>query len=325
MIDTNNITLKDLEASEYVERTLGYPLEVLFSFPKFFLIETINVCNARCIMCGIDFDKKKKKVMSDRLFDKISNEISQYSEHINKVMLYLDCEPLLDRKFTSRIQKMKDSGIKRINIATNASLLNRGMAIDIINAGLDEIYITIDSLNKKTYEEIRKGLKFGTVYKNIIDFIQLRNELNQNLTIRIQMILQEKNANEADSFTSHWAQFLNPNDQVVVQKGHNWGATIKAMKFGDEDKVNNIPCIALWGTFCIHVDGKVGLCCMDYNTTMPIGDLVSQTIAEIWNGEPLNRIRQMHISGRRSEIRMCSGCTLWRDFKHYREKTIGKV
>lgn len=324
MMGINNTTLNDSEALKYIEKTLGSPLEVLFRFPKFFLIETINVCNARCIMCGIDFSKKKKAVMSDRLFDKITNEISQYSEHIKKVMLYLDCEPLLDREFPSRIRKVKDSGVKKVNIASNASLLNRDMAIEVINAGLDEIYITIDSLNKETYEEIRKGLKFDTVYKNIVNFIQLRNELNPNLAIRIQMILQEKNFNEADSFTSHWAKFLNPNDQVVVQKGHNWGATIKAMKFGDEDKVNNIPCIALWGTFCVHVDGKAGLCCMDSNNTIPLGDLTSQTIAEIWHGEPLKRIRQMHISGRRSEIPMCNGCTLWRDFKHYKERMIGK-
>lgn len=81
--------LKGVEATKYIENTLAFPLDELLRFPKYFLIETINVCNARCVMCGIDFDSKKKGIISDELFDKITDEVSQYSDHVEKVMLYL--------------------------------------------------------------------------------------------------------------------------------------------------------------------------------------------------------------------------------------------
>jgi hypothetical protein len=29
------------------------------------------MCNARCIMCGIDFDNRVKKLMSEKIFAKI--------------------------------------------------------------------------------------------------------------------------------------------------------------------------------------------------------------------------------------------------------------
>lgn len=316
--------LKDQAALQYVEKRLAFPLEVLLAFPKFFLIETTDVCNARCIMCGIDFEKKKKAVMSDALFDRITKEISQHRNHVEKVMLYLDGEPLLDKKLSLKIQKMKQSGIKKVNIATNASLLNGQRAEQLINAGLDEIYITLDSLKENIFEAIRRGLRFKTVYKNIVDFIRLRNQLNPKLTIRIQMVAQDLNYHEADSFIRHWTQFLNHNDQVVVQEAHNWASAVKVRKFGDEDIVNNIPCIAIWGTLCIHVDGRVGLCCMDTNSTIPVGNVVSQTITEIWSGEPLQRMREKHILGVRAEIPLCNGCTVWRESKHNREQ-VGEL
>ena len=143
--------LKGEDAQIYLEETLGFPMETLRLFPKYFLIEPVNTCNARCIMCGIDFDKKVKAVLPDQLLDKLADEISQYNSHVEKVMLYLDCEPLLDKNLHLKIAQLKKAGVRRVNVATNASILTERRAREIIEAGLDEIYITIDSLDKKTF------------------------------------------------------------------------------------------------------------------------------------------------------------------------------
>ena len=317
-----NEVLSGDAALRYIEATLGYPLEELLAFPKYLLIETVNACNARCVMCGIDFGKKSRGIMPDALFDKIANEIAEYRDHVEKVMLYLDGEPLLDRKLPARIAKMKAGGVKKVNIATNASLLDAERAYKIINAGLDEIYITLDSLDKATFEAIRRGLKFETVYENIVEFIGIRDRLNPDFMIRIQMILQQSNRHEAEAFAEHWTPLLQPNDQVVVQKAHNWGSTVETMSFGDEASINKVPCIALWGTLCIHADGRVGLCCMDSDNIWPLGHVGAQSIAEIWSGSPMQRMRKKHITGRRSEFGLCNGCTVWREAKHDKEQLI---
>jgi len=318
-------TLKNDGAVNSIEKTLEHPLEVLGKFPKYFLIETTNICNARCVMCGIDFSKKQKAVMTDELFGRICDEIASYSDHVEKVMLYLDCEPLLDKGLSGRIAQVKQGGVKKVNIASNAGLLDTAKAVEIIEAGLDEIYITLDSLRVEVYESIRRGLKFEKVYRNIVEFIKIRDELNPELAIRVQMILQEANCDEAELFTEHWSGLLGPQDQVVVQKAHNWGSTVETMKFGDEDAINDVPCIALWGTLCIHVDGQVGLCCMDTESAYPIGNLARQSIAEIWKGEAMNEYRRRHLAGERAGIALCDGCTVWRPAKHEREQLLSET
>jgi len=303
-------------ATAYVERRLLHPMASLNRFPKFFLIETVNTCNARCIMCGIDFDKKSKKIMEDDLFGKIVGELGQHRDHVEKVMLYLDGEPLLDKKLAARVARVKDAGIKTVNIATNASLLFEKTSRALIEAGLDEIYITIDSMKKDVYEAIRVRLDFDDVLQNTLRFIELRDAINPRLRIRVQMIKQELNHTEEPAFRAFWKDRLKPTDQIVVQKAHNWASAVDVMKFGDEDDVNNYPCIALWGTCVIHVNGDVPLCCMDTETKHKMGNVHTQTVAEIWTGEPMRAAREKHLGGRRQQIAMCDGCTLWREQKH---------
>ena len=313
-------------AEKYLETTLGHSISVLESFPKYFLIEPINTCNARCIMCGIDFDGKNKGVMTDALFDKITDEISRFADHVEKVQLYYDCEPLMDPKLHVKIKKMKDVGVKVVNIATNASILSTRRAKELIEAGLDEIYITVDSLNKEVFEAIRIRLNFDKVYKNTVDFIKLRDDLNPNLNIRLQMVSLALNQGEEEEFIQHWSKLLSERDHVVVHKAHNWGGKAEVMEFGDESTVNEIPCTTLWANACIHVDGSVGLCSVDTTENSPhsLGNINDQTVEEVWKGLPLREMRKLHLAGRRSEKPMCDGCTAWREFNNIVHHVIEK-
>jgi len=50
-------------------------------------------------MCAIDFDAdgRKTQVLPDTLLEKVVEEIAQHRDHVGKVVLYLDCEPLVDQ------------------------------------------------------------------------------------------------------------------------------------------------------------------------------------------------------------------------------------
>ena len=87
------------------------------------------------------------------------------------------------------------------------------------------------------------------------------------------------------------------------------------LSYGDEKSVNNYPCIALWGTMCIHSNGDVGLCCMDTESSFILGNVYDQSIQEIWNSPTLNKIRDLHLKKMRKNISLCNGCTLWRNEK----------
>jgi len=309
--------LHGADAEAYVARTLGKNLESLVEFPRYFLIEPINICNARCRMCGIDFDAKTPATLPEPIYDRMIAEIGEHRDWVEKVMLYLDCEPLLARNLATLVRKAKERGIRRVNIATNAGILDERRARELIEAGLDEIYFSLDSLDPATFEYLRQGLRFKAVHDNIMGFISLRNRLNPRLRIRVQMILQKANRSEPESFRRYWGKRLHPDDQVVVVRAHNWASAVKVGPFGDEDRANDIPCISLWGTFCVHVDGKAILCCMDSRGDYVMGDVTEQSIREIWTGDRYRQVRELHLAGKRATLPICDGCTVWREGKHF--------
>jgi len=303
---------------QFIETQLGESVDKLLEFPMYINIETINMCNARCVMCGIDFDNKKKMLMPDQIFNKITEEISEYVEHVRKVNLYLDCEPLMDKHLHESIHRLKCVGVSTVNVATNASILFSNRAVELIEAGLDEIYISIDSLSKAKYEAIRKRLKFENVYNNTLELIKIRNQMKSNLSIRIQMVAQEMNFGEEEAFVNHWTSLLNENDKVVVHKAHNWGNKVNVATYEEDAYINEIPCSVLWSNACIHSDGSIALCSVDTEACSihSIGSLNDSSINEIWHGFHIDRIRMMHLAGNREQHSLCNGCTAWREIKN---------
>ena len=85
----------------------------LLKFPKYIEIETVNACNARCPMCTINDWERNYPVMKDDVWNKISDDIIKNKNHIKRVSLYRDGEPLIDKKMASRIHKLNKNGIKK--------------------------------------------------------------------------------------------------------------------------------------------------------------------------------------------------------------------
>lgn len=284
-----------------------------FSFPKYFQIETARVCNARCPYCASNQWDKSTPFMSDALFNKVVDEIRDYNGWINWVCISRAGEPLLDRKIGTRVRILKQAGIRRVNMTTNASMLNESKARELLEAGLDEIMLSIDSIEKAEYEKIKIGLDFHAVMKNIESFMNLRQEINQEVIVRVRAVsffnLDEKEHRiKADRWEAFWKQFRRPQDRIYMKRPHNWGN----QKFWDGnipsyDLVYH-PCILPWSTLHITSSGTATICPMDYDAKFNLGDLNRQTIREIWTGKEISDIREKHSHGRRNEISFCVGC-----------------
>lgn len=283
-------------------------LKELTSFPSYFEIETVNACNARCPMCTIDDWDRRDGLMSEPLFAKIVSEIAYHKDTVKRVQLFRDGEPLLDKKLAVRTAMMKASGVRKVGISTNASLLTRAKSEALLKAGMDEVILSIDSLYPDTYEAIRKGLRFEPVLDNILGFIETRDRLGSSCQAWVRMIRQESNRYEWPSFEAFWKKRLRDTDRVDYRNLHNWGSQLmhfKPVAPADTEK----PCVALWSLMVIFADGSVPRCNVDYNNKHPVGNLMDSTIKELWQSEIQNRTRDAHLKNRRDGI--CVGCTVW--------------
>jgi radical SAM protein with 4Fe4S-binding SPASM domain len=305
------------ELGNICERLDVKQLDDCLRFPKYFQIETTRLCNSRCTFCAIDQWDKSTPFMSANLFNKIASEMADHVDWIEYVAVQRAGEPLMDKDIVNKIAKLKKMGIKAVDLSTNASLLTEDKARALIDAGIDDIMFSIDSVEREKYTSVRIGLDFDTVLKNIRTFIRIREEMNPDIIVRVRGVTTfDPESEEGRSELESWEKFWNPlkkeQDRIYMKRAHNWGNQL----FGEnlpEEGMRDIyhPCVLPWSTMHVTAMGTVPLCPQDYDAKMNIGDVNKDTIQDIWQGANWEKIREQHRTGMRNEIPFCRGCILF--------------
>jgi MoaA/NifB/PqqE/SkfB family radical SAM enzyme len=284
-------------------------------FPQYFQIETTRHCNAQCPFCAVNEWDMSHPKMTDYLYDKIVEEAGDYSDWIRLFDVQRAGEPLLDKKIAPRIKQAKDVGLKWVTISTNAALLDVRKGTELLEAGVDEVMISIDSVEKDEYESLRVGLNFETVMSNIRTFFGLRDEIRVGTRIRIRGvsafdIFSEENADRVGRWNEVWSELRRENDRVYFAPPHNWGNTYEwdGHKELLDATSDCAPCICPWSTMNVLASGLVPLCSQDTDANIVLGDINKQSIAKVWQGQKFEKIRQTHGSGERNKISFCRGC-----------------
>lgn len=287
-------------------RAKKFPAINRSSLPQIAHIEVANICNARCVMCPQSTMKRKLGTMEDSLYRRIVEQC----QPLETVWTFMMGEPLMDKNLSQRITYAKNIGIKRVGIFTNASLLKPDLVDRLLASGIDHITISFDALTEETFKEIRPGLNFMQVTKNIENLVKLRRKRKQkNPFIAIEFVKMERNASEAVAFRKKWERIV---DAVYISGMVNWGGVNQTKPAtGLYYKIRR-PCYMLWRDMVLFVDGRVTLCCYDYDGSMILGDASKQSLKEIWMGEKLAQIRNLHLRGEFEKIPICANCNAWK-------------
>jgi sulfatase maturation enzyme AslB (radical SAM superfamily) len=264
-------------------------------FPAVVRLETTNACNARCIICPHREMRRPITTMDDGLYAQLIDECA--AAGCREVHLHNFGEPLMDKHIEERIAYAKQKGIRRVKIFCNGSLLTSARARALIEAGLDEVKVSLDGATREEFERIRTPLKFDAVVQNVIELVKLRNALQSKLNVHVACC-------STTDKESTMLSLENVVDAFSFGKLHNWGGQSAV------GKRLRKPCSRLWRTFTVLANGDVALCCLDYDGQQILGRVDSRhSIRDVWNGDPYRNIRRAHQEARQSEIPLCSNCT----------------
>jgi MoaA/NifB/PqqE/SkfB family radical SAM enzyme len=265
--------------------------------PEIVQIESTNICNAKCVFCPRDEMHRRQGIMSMELFRKIVDECAELG--ITHVRMHNYGEAFIDRKLVEKVRYAKQKGIKEVGMISNGSLITEPVARGMLEAGLDAINISVDAAGKEVFEATRVGLKYDKVIANIERIVRLRRETGRRRPKLILSFVRQNNSADEQAFIEHWSTVA---DKIHVTDLHNWAGTLNT-----ESDVN-YPCYRPWLTFTVLWDGRVSLCCADFDGKTILGDLNTHSIAEIWNAQPYRDVRRQHLESGGPDI--CRACDL---------------
>jgi radical SAM protein with 4Fe4S-binding SPASM domain len=273
----------------------------LRDYPLLIDLELSSKCNLHCPMCYTITEeflsKVDRKYMEFDLYKKIIDEVAG---KVFAVRLSLRGESTLNRDFIEAIAYAKQKGIREVSTLTHGKKFTGEYLRDAVAAGIDWITISIDGTGE-TYNRIRHPLKWEDTLGRLKEIKALKDQLGTHKpVIKVQGIWPAIRENPTEYYNllepytdliayNPLIDYLHNDTQIVFEE--------------------NFACPQLYQRLVIGSDGRVMMCSNDEDTKHPVGDAYSQSIHEIWHGEAMNKVREIHSreDGFR-ELAVCRNC-----------------
>lgn len=268
--------------------------------------ESTNACNAKCIMCPRDEMTRKIGIMDLNLFKKIVDQCVDAG--VQELRFHNYGEVMIDPNLGEKIKYAKTAGIPVTALYTNGSLLTEKISHQILDAGLDKMFVSIDGTDRETFERIRLRLKYDDVSGNLKRFLEIRKARGQKNPFTEIVLLPIYSQNgEVEKFKQAWQGLV---DNVRVSEVHDFAGqgTDEYRNGKTPKKFKRIPCYMLWRDMYILWNGQVTLCSLDFDGKTNFGSIQKSSLKQLWCDSPINSVRRQHLNREWEKLPLCHNC-----------------
>jgi radical SAM protein with 4Fe4S-binding SPASM domain len=139
--------------------------------PVCLYLETTNRCNLLCTTCPRTYEELEPPAdMSWELFTRIVDQVPS----IARCVLHGVGEPMLVKNLPRMVRYLKDRGAY-VLFNTNGTVLNARNGRALIDAGLDELRVSLDASNAKSFLAVRGKDYFERILRNVRAFREMQD------------------------------------------------------------------------------------------------------------------------------------------------------
>lgn len=307
-------------------------------YPSYLEVEVTTRCNLKCLICEHTYWREPSR---DMTFEQFKRIIDQFPG-LKWIGLTGIGESFLNKDFMKMVGYVKDKNIF-VELFDTFYFIDEKTAKELIEMGVDKMFISLDAATKETYEKIRVGSNFERVLGNLKRFFEIKQETKAYFPqIAFHYIVNTLNLKEIPQYIE-LVHSLAPREKVTVQLTrmlHQYkevenlfveipGETMrlaeeKAKQFGiklvwNADVAEAKPPIqkcSEWTMPFIFVTGHVIPCCAgneagnrDFQKKTALGNIFEQDFKKIWRGPRYRALRKMLGLGRVPPP--CRNCSIY--------------
>ena len=140
--------------------------------PVCLYLEVTNRCNLLCETCPRTFEELEPPAdMSFGLFQRIVDQVP----NLSRAVLHGVGEPMLVRELPRMVAYLKQRGV-HVLFNTNGTLLNPKNGRALADAGLDELRVSLDAADAKSFLAVRGKDYFNRIVRNVRAFTAAQRE-----------------------------------------------------------------------------------------------------------------------------------------------------
>lgn len=253
-------------------------------------LETCTSCNHRCPFCPVSVDPREKEVMSQELFESIVDQVVAAGGKSVVVFLSNYNEPTIDPLFEERCRVLFDRGLP-VSILTNASNLGPDRAARLEAMGrFRYIGINLPTLDPDRYLALHGTKDLDRVVANV-DALCARS-LAEETAIVVLGHEDEAHRRDVAAIRDRFAPKGWDVKPFRIRSRPASGTFVPEPPA--KKKLRGCELMGSRPFEHLHVTAtaRAVLCCQDYYENLTIGDLKTQTVAEILGGDTMARLRK---------------------------------
>jgi len=302
-------------AEKYYRRLVNKILSfwgLAYPYPRYILIEPTKLCNMHCQMCSNPYLPQQEK--GNMTYENFLKIIGQFPR--TKVVILQGLgEIFLNPDIFKMLTHLKENGYY-VQFATNSSLLTNEVIQTLSELEIDEIRLSLNTLNPHLYKQIQGVDAIDKVTENMKKLVR---SVNQKSLVMINMVLSKDNYEEITDMIDFavnnniktlrlsWIQEKGDEAQRAFVSERklptmNLNNIKKDVKKKGVKLLVNIPnkrhalnCQAIYNTVYITWDGFVTPCChLENPKIINFGNILETSFKKIWNGKKYKEFRKAH-------------------------------
>jgi MoaA/NifB/PqqE/SkfB family radical SAM enzyme len=262
-------------------------------------IETCNICNANCIFCAYQYQRRKKMIMPEIMFHKIIDDYN-FMGGGNLGITPVVGDPLIDPLILSRIHYARQfPNIKTISTFTNCINLHEVGIKNLLTSGLNSITVSTSGFDLELHEKIYRSKKAERMKRNLIDLLTINKELGNPCEIKIGLRTCQslKEVMSAPEF----GEIVKLSDEVDINYYfEDWSGAIRSSDLLEGMKLRKSPCWMLYGELAILSDGTVAMCgCheLEGDSDLVLGNILDSSLMDLYRSDKAKMIRKNWLNG----------------------------
>ncbi|OKO85877.1 radical SAM protein [Bradyrhizobium sp. NAS80.1] len=161
---------KPFDPRRYHEQVAGERTDIAARPPVCLYLEVTNRCNLLCTTCPRTYEELEPP--ADMSWDLFTSIVDQ-APGLARAVLHGVGEPMLVANLPRMVRYLKDRSV-HVLFNTNGTVLSERNGRALIDAGLDELRVSLDASNRGSFKAIRGRDYFSRITRNVRAFRELQ-------------------------------------------------------------------------------------------------------------------------------------------------------